>query len=58
MREALKALAFVGVVVMKNGRGSYVSETSGVFVDRALAYGLLLTEKDGRDLTDAGQFLG
>ncbi|HZO99135.1 MAG TPA: FadR/GntR family transcriptional regulator [Terriglobales bacterium] len=53
VREALKALAFVGAVVMKNGRGSYVSGTSAAFVDRALAYGLLRTEKDVRDLTDA-----
>lgn len=53
VREALKALAFVGIVVMKNGRGSYVSETSGPFVDRTLAYGLLCTERDVRDLADA-----
>lgn len=53
VREALKALAFVGIIGMRNGRGSYVSETAGTFVDRALAYGLLRTEKDVRDLADA-----
>ncbi len=52
LREALKSLAFVGVVRMRAGEGTYVEETPSKFIDRVLAHGLLNTQKDVDDLSE------
>ncbi len=53
VREALRSLAFVGLVQMRTGRGTYVAASVPIFIDHLLAHGVLNTEKDLRDLTDA-----
>jgi GntR family transcriptional repressor for pyruvate dehydrogenase complex len=52
LREALKALAFVGMVQMRPGEGTYVIEGSGLLIDRIMARGLLKTDKE---LLDVGE---
>lgn len=52
LREALKSLAFVGMVRMRAGDGTYVSETPHRLMDRILAKGLLKTEKDLADVCE------
>lgn len=54
VREALKSLAFIGLVRMRTGRGTYVAGGSPAkFLDQILVHGLLTSEEDVRDLTDA-----
>lgn len=53
VREALKSLAFVGLVRMRTGRGTYVAGGTAKYLDQVLAQGLLNSEQDVRDLTDA-----
>ena len=54
LREALKSLAFVGIIRMRAGGGSYVAERPSKYVNRPLlARGLLNTEKDVNDLSEA-----
>ncbi len=50
LREALKALAFVGMVRMRPGEGTYVIEGSGLLIDRIMARGLLKTNKELQDV--------
>jgi GntR family transcriptional repressor for pyruvate dehydrogenase complex len=45
LREALKSLAFIGMVRMRAGDGTYLSELPHRLLDRILAKGLLKTEK-------------
>jgi GntR family transcriptional repressor for pyruvate dehydrogenase complex len=52
LREALKSLAFVGLVRMRAGDGTYVAEPSRGLLDRILAKGLLKTEKDLADVCE------
>jgi GntR family transcriptional regulator, transcriptional repressor for pyruvate dehydrogenase complex len=52
LREALKSLAFVGMVRMRAGDGTYVAEPSRGLLDRILAKGLLQTEKDLADVCE------
>lgn len=52
LREALKSLAFIGVVRMRPGDGTYVAEGPARFLHRVFAHGLLNTEKDVRDLCE------
>jgi DNA-binding FadR family transcriptional regulator len=52
LREALKSLAFVGMVRMRAGDGTYVAEGSGRILDRVMAKGLLKTEKDLTDVCE------
>lgn len=52
LREALKSLAFVGMVRMRAGDGTYVAEPSRGLLDRILAKGLLKTEKDLADVCE------
>jgi len=52
LREALKSLAFVGVIRMRAGEGTYVAENPSKFIDRILAHGLLRTEKDVANLCE------
>jgi DNA-binding FadR family transcriptional regulator len=54
LREALKSLAFIGLIRMRAGGGSYVSEQPSKYLDGPLfAKGVLNTEKDITDLSDA-----
>ena len=52
LREALKSLAFVGMVRMRAGDGTYVAEGSSRLLDRVMARGLLKTEKDLADVCE------
>jgi GntR family transcriptional repressor for pyruvate dehydrogenase complex len=54
LREALKSLAFVGIIRMRAGGGSYVAERPSKYVNRPLlARDILSTEKDVNDLSEA-----
>lgn len=53
LREALKSLAFVGMVQMRPGDGTYVIEESGHLIDRIMSRGLLKTEKELQDVGEA-----
>src|ERR1044071_1659432 len=46
LREALKSLAFVGLVQMRPGEGTYVLDGTQLLVDRIRARGLLKTERE------------
>jgi GntR family transcriptional repressor for pyruvate dehydrogenase complex len=52
LREALKSLAFIGLVRMRAGDGTYVAEAPRGLLDRMLAKGLLKTEKDLADVCE------
>jgi GntR family transcriptional regulator, transcriptional repressor for pyruvate dehydrogenase complex len=52
LREALKSLAFVGMVRIRAGDGTYVAEQSQGLLNRILARGLLKTEKDLEDVCE------
>lgn len=53
LREALKSLAFIGMVRMRPGDGTYVARAWPGLLDRILARGLLKTEKDLADVCEA-----
>lgn len=54
LREALKSLSFIGLIRMRAGGGSYVSDQPSKYLDGPLfAKGVLNTEKDITDLTEA-----
>lgn len=54
LREALKSLAFIGMIRMRAGGGSYVAEQRSKYMDGPLlAKGVLNTEKDVNDLSEA-----
>jgi GntR family transcriptional repressor for pyruvate dehydrogenase complex len=57
LREALKSLAFIGLVRMRAGDGTYVAEPSRGLLDRILAKGLLKTEKDLADVCETRMIL-
>lgn len=52
LREALKSLAFIGMVRMRAGDGTYVAQTPPGLLERILARGLLKTEKDLADVCE------
>lgn len=53
LREALKSLAFVGLVQMRPGEGTFVLDNTQLLVDRIRTRGLLKTEKDLQDVGEA-----
>ncbi len=53
LREALKSLAFAGVLRTRTGEGTYVAEGPPSVKARVLAPGFLKTEKNLRDLFEA-----
>ena len=53
LREALKSLAYVGMVRMQAGEGCFVAEGPHKFLDRVFHHSLLNTERDVSELTDA-----
>jgi len=50
LREALKSLAFVGMVRMRPGEGTYVADGHATLLGRILARGVLRTERDFLDM--------
>src|SRR5690242_3059629 len=57
LREALKSLAFVGMVRMRPGEGTYVAERNNLFLDRILGCGTLKTEQDIAEVWEARMVL-
>ena len=53
LREALKSLAFVGLVQMRHGEGTFVAVESDHLLDRILAKGLIRSEKTIADVCEA-----
>ena len=54
LREALKSLAFIGLIMMRAGGGSYVAEQPSKYLNGLLlGKGVLNTQKDIHDLTEA-----
>jgi len=53
LREALKSLAYVGLVQMRPGEGTYVLDSTQMLVDRIRAGGILKTEKELEDVSEA-----
>lgn len=53
VREALKSLAFAGLVDMRTGQGTYVAEGPSKFLDRLCTHGLLNSQESVEDLTAA-----
>src|ERR1039458_3193119 len=53
LREALKSLAYVGLVQMRPGEGTYVLEGTQLLVDRIRSGGMLRTEKELEDVSEA-----
>jgi GntR family transcriptional repressor for pyruvate dehydrogenase complex len=53
LREALKSLAFVGMVQMRPGEGTYVIEGSSLLIERIMARGTLKTDKELQDVGEA-----
>lgn len=54
LREALKSLAFIGLIRMRAGGGSYVAEQPSEYAKgRLLATGVIATHEDVRELSEA-----
>lgn len=53
LREALKSLAFVGLVEMRHGEGTFVAGGTDHLLDRILAKGLIRSEKTVADVCEA-----
>jgi GntR family transcriptional regulator, transcriptional repressor for pyruvate dehydrogenase complex len=53
LREALKSLAFVGLVQMRHGEGTFVAGEMDHLLDRILAKGLIRSEKTVADVCEA-----
>jgi GntR family transcriptional repressor for pyruvate dehydrogenase complex len=53
LREALKSLAFVGMVQMRPGEGTYVIEGTKLLVERIMSRGFLKTDKELQDVGEA-----
>jgi GntR family transcriptional repressor for pyruvate dehydrogenase complex len=52
LREALKSLAFVGLVQMRHGHGTFVAQETEDLLDRILAKGLIRSEKAVADVCE------
>jgi GntR family transcriptional repressor for pyruvate dehydrogenase complex len=52
LREALKSLAFVGLVEMRHGEGTFVCQNTNHLLDRILAKGLIRSEKAVADVCE------
>jgi GntR family transcriptional repressor for pyruvate dehydrogenase complex len=53
VREALRSLSFIGIVKMKAGEGSFVTEGPSAFLDRVLHHGLLNSDREVNELAEA-----
>lgn len=52
LREALKSLAYVGMVQMRHGGGTYVVDGTNLLIERVLTSGSLKTEKELSDMAE------
>ncbi len=52
LREALKSLAFLGMVRTRAGEGTYVEDVPSTFFERVLTTGFLTTDKQISDLCE------
>jgi GntR family transcriptional repressor for pyruvate dehydrogenase complex len=52
LREALKSLAFVGLVQMRHGEGTFVAQGTDHLLERILAKGLIRSEKAVADVCE------
>src|SRR5688572_393202 len=52
VREALRSLAVMGILTSHAGDGTYVSEDSSRYLEKALQWGLLLDRKMVHDLVE------
>lgn len=57
LRESLKTLALLGVIDIRQGDGTYLSETPSSFLPKIVSWGLLLDTAEARQLIEARQFL-
>jgi len=53
VREALKSLAFLGLIEVRQGAGSYVKEPGSELLPQIIEWGLLLGERKVLDLVEA-----
>src|SRR5262245_7828430 len=53
LREAMQSLAFVGLVEMRPGEGTYVVDGTQQLVESINTRGLLKTQKDIKDVSEA-----
>jgi GntR family transcriptional repressor for pyruvate dehydrogenase complex len=53
LREALKSLAYVGMVQMRPGEGTYVLDNAQGLADRIRTHGILKSEKELQDVSEA-----
>ncbi len=53
IREALRSVAFIGLVYTRTGQGTFVAGSAPKYIEYLLANGLVRSEKDVRDLVDA-----
>ena len=53
LREALKSLAYVGLVQMRPGEGTYVLDTAQNLADRIRTRGILNSDKELQDVSEA-----
>ncbi|HEX3876892.1 MAG TPA: FadR/GntR family transcriptional regulator [Bryobacteraceae bacterium] len=53
LREALKSLAYVGIVQMRPGEGTYVTENAHSLAHRIHARGILKSDKELQDVSEA-----
>jgi GntR family transcriptional repressor for pyruvate dehydrogenase complex len=53
LREALKSLAYVGMVQMRPGEGTYVLDNAQSLADRIRTSGILKSEKELQDVSEA-----
>jgi GntR family transcriptional regulator, transcriptional repressor for pyruvate dehydrogenase complex len=57
IREALKSLALLGLIEIRQGDGTYLKSTESELLPRAVEWGLLLGERTTADLVEARQHL-
>ncbi|HDH03142.1 MAG TPA: FadR family transcriptional regulator [Actinobacteria bacterium] len=57
VREALKSLAFLGLIEVRQGAGSYVKEPDSELLPQVIEWGLLLGERKVLDLVEARRLI-
>lgn len=57
VREALKSLAFLGLIEVRQGAGSYVKEPDSELLPQIIEWGMLLGERNVMDLIEARSYI-
>lgn len=57
VREALKSLAFLGLIEVRQGAGSYVKEPGSDLLPQIIEWGMLLGERKVMDLIEARSYI-